>query len=117
MAAFEGFTFDPAKGSAPISPAARSKKIDMDLNDLVKEDRAAKRGNRKPNQGKPNPASPRRNTGAASPKPGNTGDGGKKRSWDIEVPEAALRTLLQTAGVDVPEGVALKLIARKKNAE
>jgi hypothetical protein len=119
MASFEGFTFDPAKGSVPLSPAARSKRIDMDLDDIVKEERAAKRKNRPAPANKPEArkgAGPvkSKKAGPAAPTGKAANDGGKKRSWNIDLPEAVLKTILQEANVNLPDGISLKLIARKK---
>jgi hypothetical protein len=126
---FEGFTFS-SSGATTTGGKADRPELDMDLNDIVKRNRVQRNGQRGPNS-RPNQRQNQgnqRNQKNQSGPPGKNankndkaqstarrGDNTGKRSFDIEVPEAALKQILQGAGVTVPDGTILKLIAVKKD--
>jgi hypothetical protein len=110
MSSFEGFTFSPT-GTA--TGKSKNPKLDMDLGEVVKQDRRSTArpsgtGQRRTQQdAKPKPKATAKKSGAGSGKP-------EKRSYDLGVPESALRDILAGAGVDVPDDSTVKLVARRK---
>jgi hypothetical protein len=112
MSAFEGFTFDPAAGTTVSAAGPKRANIDRDLNDVVREANLERRRARgaKPKDAK-TARPPARGEGKAAR---GKDDAARKRSWDIDVPEAALRAILEGAGVAVPDGVALRLVAQRR---
>jgi hypothetical protein len=120
MSNFEGFTFDGSKISKSLTEAAKNKKIDMDLNDIVQQEMAQRRKNRNP---KPNKSDNRKQlkndkkNPAGKPKGRDDNNRSKNRSWNIDVPEAALKAILEGAGVNISDGITLKLVARKKRGK
>jgi ribosomal protein L12E/L44/L45/RPP1/RPP2 len=117
MSSFEGFTFSATAGATTAIPKSHNPKLDMDLADIVKQDRKSRAKPSGPRQGsnqqagKPKPKAKESDTqkkkDTASDKPG-------KRSYDLNVPERALRDILKGAGVDVPDDSTVKLVAKKK---
>jgi hypothetical protein len=103
----------------PVSEAVRNNKLNMDLNDIIKQENTQRKKNE--------PRSPTKRGIASSPtmtkkiiekpKRRDGNNRGKNRSWNIDVPESALKAILEGAGVNVPDGVTLKLVARKKGRE
>jgi hypothetical protein len=126
---FEGFTFS-STGAVSTGSKADRPELDMDLNEIVKRNRAARSPNRGPNsrlnqrQNQRNQKNPKNQTGPPGKNPNRndqgtnktkSGDNSGKRSFDIDVPEAALKQILQGAAVTVPDGTVLKLIAVRKD--
>jgi hypothetical protein len=122
---FEGFTFS-ATGAVTAAGKVDRAELDMDLNDIVKRNRQQQNANRRTNDGprKNQPGQKGGNQAKNSPTKGGQQskqksniappNSGGKRTYDINVPAAALRQILQGAGVTLPDDVELKLIATRR---
>jgi hypothetical protein len=125
MSTFTGYTFDPSHAPTVKSTAARSK-IDMDLNEIIQREKPSP--NRNPNfrQGARPPPGRRPNqqtkpfkpaTNITADKKKDNAEKSRKRSFELDVPESALRSILEAAGLTVPHEVTVKLIATRRREE
>jgi hypothetical protein len=124
---FEGFTFNAKTATASGIKNARAG-LDRDLDDLVQERKREKRAERearglgrkrdggnqnRKDSGKRDDSGKKDNNGKDVKKTQNQQG---KRTWDINVPEAALRQILDAAGVSAPgDRYELKLVAFRKD--
>jgi hypothetical protein len=117
MSGFDGFTFSAAAGVTAAIPKSQNPKLDMDLSDVVKQDlksrtRPSTAGRvRGPKGAKPSTKPKESNT----PRRKDAADKPEKRSYDLNVPEGALRDILTNAGIDVPDLSAVMLVAKRRD--
>jgi ribosomal protein L12E/L44/L45/RPP1/RPP2 len=92
-------------------------KLGTDLADVVKQDPKSMARPSGPRQGSNQQAGqpkPKAKKSRTQKKKDAASDKREKCSYDLRVPEAALLDILKEAGIDVPEGSTVKLLAKKR---